>query len=90
MDQLLALAKIPKSTYYYHQKKMLCPDKYATVKEAIRTIFEYNKGRYGYRRIHIVLRQYGYTINHKTLQKLMKELSLQGKRKTRKYETRVE
>ena len=61
------------------------PDKYDHIKEVIKTIFEYNKGRYGYRRIHIVLRQYGYTINHKTLQKLMKELSLQGKRKTRKY-----
>ena len=82
---MLALAKIPRSTYYYHLKNMSRPDKYDHIKEVIKTIFEYNKGRYGYRRIHIVLRQYGYTINHKTLQKLMKELSLQGKRKTRKY-----
>ena len=62
------------------------PDKYDHIKEVIKTIFEYNKGRYGYRRIHIVLRQYGYTINHKTLQKLMKELSLQGKRKMQSWE----
>lgn len=84
MDKLLALAKMSRSTYYY-QLKRLSSDKYSKIKEIIATIFEYHKGRYGYRRIHIVLRKYGVVINHKTVQKLMKSMGLFGKRKKNKY-----
>lgn len=49
-------------------------------------IFNQNKGRYGYRRILSVLKQKGYTINHKTVLKLMNELNIKGKqRKNKKY-----
>ncbi len=49
-------------------------------------MFEANKGRYGYRRILTELRVKGYTINHKTVLKLMKKLGLKGKqRKNGKY-----
>lgn len=49
-------------------------------------MFEANKGRYGYRRILTELRAKGYTINHKTVLKLMKKLGLKGKqRKNGKY-----
>ena len=49
-------------------------------------IYNDNKGRYGYRRITIVMRDKGYVINHKTVQKLMKQLGLKGKqRKNDKY-----
>ena len=49
-------------------------------------IFNQNKGRYGYRRILIVLKSRGYTINHKTVLKLMNELNIKGKqRKNEKY-----
>ena len=45
-----------------------------------------NKGRYEYRRILMVLRNNGYSINHKTVLKLMKSLGLKGKqRKNGKY-----
>ena len=49
-------------------------------------IFEKNKGIYGYRRITDQLKKQGYTINHKTVLKLMKSLGLKGKqRKNEKY-----
>ena len=55
-------------------------------KQEILEIFNANKGRYGYRRILAVLRSKGYTINHKTVLKLMNSLELKGKqRKNDKY-----
>jgi transposase InsO family protein len=61
-------------------------DKYEKVKTEIFDIYAKNKGRYGYRRITEVLKEKGYTINHKTVLKLMKLLGLKGKqRKNEKY-----
>jgi len=55
-------------------------------KQEILDIFNVNKGRYGYRRILMVLRNNGYSINHKTVLKLMNSLGLKGKqRKNDKY-----
>ena len=44
-----------------------------------------NEGRYGYRRILAVLREENVKINHKTVQKLMKGMNLQGKQRQSKY-----
>ena len=85
MDKLLALCKMSRSTYYYQLKRVSRPDKYSDIKELIKTIFVHHKGRYGYRRVQVELKQYGCTINHKTTQKLMQELSLYGKCKKGKY-----
>ena len=52
----------------------------------IQSIYDKHKGRYGYRRICAELRNQGYVINHKTIQKLMKILGLRGKqRKNDRY-----
>lgn len=49
-------------------------------------LFNKHKCRYGYRRITIELRNLGYTINHKTVLKLMRELGLRAKQsKNAKY-----
>ena len=74
-----------RSTFYYQLKRKKKPDKYREVKEHIRCIYEHNKGRYGYRRVHIILRREGIVLNHKTTQKLMKSMGLQGKRRRNKY-----
>ena len=74
-----------RSTYYYQLKRLDLPDKYAKAKEHIKRIFERNKGRYGYRRVHIVLRQQGIALNHKTIQRLMNMMGLQGKQRRNKY-----
>ena len=82
---MLQLSGLARSTFYYyiqHQKT----DKYQNEKKEIYDIFIANKCRYGYRRIWSVLKQKGYTINHKTVLKLMNELNIKGKqRKNGKY-----
>lgn len=85
LEQLLSLAGIPRSTYYYQLKRMKQPDKYASEKEMINQIFRENKGRYGYRRITLELCNCGYNLNHKTVQKLMKLEKLKCTIRVRKY-----
>ncbi len=67
---------MPRSTYYYWLKALKKEDKYKDIKEEINNIFVENKGRYGYRRITLELKNRGYKINHKTVQRLMKQLGL--------------
>ena len=50
-------------------------DKYKAVKAEITAIYHENKGRYGYRRITAELHKRNFLLNHKTVQRLMKELS---------------
>ena len=76
LTSLLKLANMPRSTYYYWLKVLKKEDKYKELKDEIKTIFAENKGRYGYRRITLELKNRGYTINHKTVQKLMNHLGL--------------
>ena len=73
---LLSIAQLPRATFYYHLKQMQKEDKYASVKEEITTIYHENRGRYGYRRITAELRKRTFSVNHKTVQRLMKELGL--------------
>ena len=51
-------------------------DKYEAAKAEITAIYHENKGRYGYRRITTELHNRKYSLNHKTVQRLMKELGL--------------
>lgn len=56
------------------------------MKEVIQSIYDENKGCYGYRRIHLELRNQGYEINHKKVQRLMRELGLKARiRAKRRY-----
>lgn len=61
------------------------PDKYTAEKEEIREIYHANQGRYGYRRITLEMRNRGYVINHKTVQRLMKLLKLKCMVRVKKY-----
>jgi transposase InsO family protein len=63
------------------------PDKYENIKSAITQIYHENKGRYGYRRISLELRNRKYTVNHKTVQRLMKELGLKCMVRMKKYKS---
>ena len=74
-----------RSTFYYYLKHQET-DKYEKERQEISEIFNAHKGRYGYRRVLNIMRSRGYTINHKTVLKLMKLLGLKGKqRKNDKY-----
>ena len=74
-----------RSTFYYHAKRMGQPDGYDTVRKRIVEIYEANCGRYGYRRVTAQLHNEGLDINHKTVQKLMGQMSLKAKRKPQRY-----
>ena len=86
LDILLKAIKLARSTYYYHLKQLDKPDKDQELKAEIQAIFTEHKENYGYRRIHLELRNRGYLVNHKRVQRLMKVLNLQAKmRQKRKY-----
>ena len=86
LDILLKAIKLARSTYYYHLKQLDKPDKDQELKAEIQCIFIEHKGNYGYRRIYLELRNRGYLVNHKRVQRLMKVLNLQAKmRQKRKY-----
>ena len=82
---MLAFAKLPRSTFYYHLKTAEKPDKYAETKTQITEIYHKHKGRYGYRRITLELRRNGTVINHKTVRRLMKLLGLKSMVRVKKY-----
>ena len=60
-------------------------DKYKAVKAEITAIYHENKGRYGYRRITAELHKRNFLLNHKTVQRLMKELGLVCRVRMKKY-----
>ena len=86
LEILLKIIKLARSTYYYHLKQLDQTDKNQTIKAEIQSIFTEHKGNYGYRRIHLELRNRGFLVNHKRVQRLMNVLNLQARiRQKRKY-----
>ena len=61
------------------------PDKYQTAKDEIVAIYHENKGRYGYRRITTELHNRNISLNHKTVQRLMKEMGIICRVRMKKY-----
>ncbi|MBG6226441.1 putative transposase [Arthrobacter sp. CAN_A2] len=82
---LLKVSGLARSTFFYHQARLLAPDPRQALKEAIAQIFEANQGRYGHRRIHTQLIRHGWVVAKKTVLKLMRSLRLacQVRRKKR-------
>jgi transposase InsO family protein len=65
-----------RSVFYYHFKRLNSADKYVDERDAVKSIFHEHKGRYGYRRVTAEMRNRGFAINHKTVQRLMGEADL--------------
>lgn len=82
---LIEVSGLARSTYYYYAKRRTEPDKYSEVKEQITNIYHGNRGRYGYRRITQELRNRRHVINHKTVQRLMKDQGLFCRVRMKKY-----
>ena len=87
LADLLKVAGLARSTFYYQQKVLQAGDKYASLKDRIRALFKQHKGRYGYRRITAAVRSQGDRINHKTIQRLMGQLSLKSCVRPKKYKS---
>ena len=78
---------MPKATYMYWQKRFERENPDKELEEKILEIREQNKD-YGYRRMLGELRNQGYIINKKKVQRIMQKLNLQVNsftRKSRKY-----
>lgn len=86
LEVLLDVAGLPRSTYFYHQARLLAPDPQADLKAAVTEIFKKSHARYGHRRVHIELVQNGWTVAKKTVLKLMRLLRLVCKvRRKKRY-----
>jgi putative transposase len=75
-----------RSSFYYHQNKAQT-DKYSDVKTMIKQIYHQHKGRFGYRRITLTMKDKGIIINHKTVLRLMKSLGLKSIIRVKKYKS---
>ena len=65
-----------KSSYCYQQKQIKKENKIAKIKERIKILFFENHKRYGYRRIHLLLKREGIIISEKIVRSIMKEENL--------------
>ena len=77
LDILLSIAQLSRAAFYYHLKRMDCPDKYEAAKAEIAAIYHENKGRYGYHRITTEL----YSIS-KEVEKMLSERIYKFRRKS--------
>ena len=63
---------IDTSTYHYNSRRAGQADLELRIKEICAT-----RVRYGYRRVHVLLRREGWLINHKKARRIYRELGLQ-------------
>lgn len=88
LEVLLRMAGLPRSTYYWAIRHA-DDDPDSDVKAEIKAIFDENKGRYGVRRVYIVLTdaegKYRRKISHGKVQRLMHEMGLKVKTRKSKY-----
>ena len=85
MATLLQVAELSRSTFYYQAKAQQGGDKDKDLKVRIREIYDWHKGRYGYRRITAELCRSGYEVNHKAVQRLMQLQGLKSLVRPKKY-----
>ncbi|MDT0204238.1 IS3 family transposase [Serratia marcescens] len=85
LSRLLIVAELPRSTFYYHVKRIAAPDRYQSARALVLKIYHQHKGRYGYRRIGLACRNEGILLNGKTVRKLMKALGISSLIRVKKY-----
>lgn len=73
LNDLLVMAGLPKSSYFYQKEVQKQPDKYASLRVEVKKIFHENQSRYGYRRVHALIKNKGITVSEKVIRRIMKE-----------------
>ncbi len=76
LSLLLNKLRISRSSYYYQQHRLSFSDKYAELSNKIVILFNQNKSRYGYRRIHGLLSNEGVRVSEKIVRKIMSAQNL--------------
>ena len=74
-----------RSTFYYNIKQK--PDKRSVERQRIVELYHQNKGRYGYRRLTLAMRDEGYVINGKTVRRLMTEAGIKCQVRMKRYKS---
>ena len=87
MQTILAVAQMPRSVYYYQVSIGSKPDPYGDMKARITTIFNTHKARYGYRRVHLELRNQNLHLNPKTVQSLMGQMGINSTVRPKRYQS---
>lgn len=86
LKELLCALDMAKSSYLYQRARLHAPDKYADLRIRISEIFHDADARYGYRRIHVLLREEGRCVSEKVVCRIMRQEGLEAKRsKKRNY-----
>ena len=84
LKDLLAMFSMAKSSYCYQEAAINAPDKYKELRSELRQIFTDSKGRYGYRRLHSVLRSKGKKVSEKVIRRIMNEENMEVYHKRRR------
>ena len=74
-----------RSTFYYNIKQK--PDKWSVERQRIVELYHQNKGRYGYRRLTLAMRDEGNVINGKTVRRLMTEAGIKCQVRMKRYKS---
>lgn len=74
-----------RATFYYHLERLSMADKHEDLRKQICSIYHVHKGRYGYRRITLELRNRSILINHKTVERLMRQEGIKSLVRIKKY-----
>jgi putative transposase len=86
LKELLDCLGMARSSYFYHHRIASMPDKYERLRCRITELFEKNGRRYGYRRIHALLRRENIRVSEKIVRRIMLESNLVvGGGKKRRY-----
>ena len=86
LGMLLKISRIAKSSYFYCLNHMnYKEEKDKEIKEMITDIFSYNYEKYGVPRITLELRNRGYSINKKRVERIMKSLGIRARPQVKKY-----
>ena len=70
---LLQKLQLSKSSYYYQEQSLQKEDKYTLLRVRVIELFTENKSRYGYRRIHALLKRENIIVSEKVIRRIMKE-----------------
>ena len=84
LSDLLESLEIAKSSYFYQKGALSASDKYDALSIRICELFAENRQCYGYRRIHALLKAEGTPVSEKVVRKIMRQNSLEVKRKRTK------
>lgn len=73
LNELFGMTGMRKSSYYYQREARARPDKYVTLRAEVKKVFTENLSRYGYRRVHAIIKSRGTIISEKVIRRIMEE-----------------